>query len=173
MRHSTVEFQPRDYPDPVVAEFLSRVSWLTPDMRMAVGFGTSAESQYSGSRGPVHRLLGRIVARSSAWIGIRAATYGAPHVARDAYVQFWRGLRARGWESHGLAQVALSLQVVRFRGSNRDPLRFYSARLARLVSPTSLGWPEGEALVADEHESWQGPSERLSHAAARRAELGK
>jgi hypothetical protein len=173
MSHPPSRFRLSDYPDPIVAEFLRRVSLMTPEMRRVVEGPTAYDPLTVRSLGLTRRALGRIIAWSSEWIGIRSATYGASEVARNEYNRFWRRLRAYGWESPGLAQVALSLQVVRFRVSKGYAQRLYSARLARFVPPTSIGWPEGEALVASDPDPGQGRSERYSDAIKRRATLRK
>ena len=68
-------------------------------------------------------------------------------MAKKEYELFWRELREDGWEPVGLVRVAMSLLAVRLRLQGGATALRYSGELAQFVSPSSLGWQDGEASV--------------------------
>ena len=138
-----------EFPDPIVSAFLTRVRALSMNERASVEM--HPRNMLSGAllRDIPAVLFGVAKLYVIMAISIRTSTSGCPDPeAQKEYERFWRELASRGWSPLGRARVAWTLQAIRLRAQPATH-RMYSRGLARIVSPTSIGWPEGEAAVGD------------------------
>lgn len=131
-----------EYPDPVVASFLSRVrllaaepdepSWAERRRRVVQADGWKRRVIGLAALALHAASMGFIVAYNTWLVGSREA--------RIAYRGLFRDLRRAGWGRERLAPIAHALYAVRNRRGGPKLVRLYEMTMQSRIPRQSLGW---------------------------------
>lgn len=139
---STVQMSTLEFPDPVVASFLSRVrsipaesdepTWA--DRRRAV-------MQVDGSmRRAIGLTLLAMHAATVSFVSASSVWFVRPTRARLAYRSLFRDLRQAGWGVEHCATIAQALFAIRHRTVGEMAIRLYERTMQSRIPRQSLGW---------------------------------
>ena len=131
-----------EYPDPVVARFLSRVRSIPAE---------SDEPTWAARRRAVmqvdsgtRRVMGFAVlamhAATVSFVSVSSVWFVRPRRARMAYRSLFRDLRKAGWGRERRASIAHALFAIRHRTLGETAIRLYERTMQSRLPRQSLGW---------------------------------